>query len=238
MKIALIGFGKMGKTIEKIALEKGHTIILIADLENPLENNIEVLKKADVAIEFTGPEIAFNNIKTCILNNIPIVSGSTGWLQSYQEIQDLTTFHNGAFFYASNYSIGVNIFFEINKKLAAIMQNYPNYDASILEIHHTEKKDAPSGTAITIAEGILDRNTKYKNWKLDHKTEKDDLIIESKRIDNVPGTHSIQYISDVDTIEITHTAHNRLGFANGALLAAEWIIGKKGVFGMNDLLGI
>ncbi len=236
MKIALIGYGKMGKTIESIAIQQGHSIILKTDIDNPLQNNIDLLRKADVAIEFTSPEIAFENIKLCIENNIPTVAGSTGWLHRFNEVKDLTLKSNGTFFYASNFSIGVNIFFEINKKLAALMSNYPEYTAQIEEIHHTEKKDAPSGTAITLAEGIIDNNNSYQQWKLDHVTESIDLPIIAKRINHVPGTHAISYTSSIDTIEIKHIAHSRQGFAIGALLAATLIMDKKGILGMKDLM--
>jgi 4-hydroxy-tetrahydrodipicolinate reductase len=238
MKIALIGYGKMGKIIEKIAMENGHSVVLKTDIDNPIDTNLELLKTVDVAIEFTGPEIAFHNIKVCLENNIPTVSGSTGWMHLMPQIEKLTIQTNGSFFYASNYSIGVNIFFEINKKLATLMSNYPTYTAEIEEIHHTEKKDAPSGTAITLAEDLLAHNINYSKWKLDHALDSSDLLIKSKRMNPAPGTHHVRYTSDIDDIEIIHTAHNRIGFATGALIAAEWLANKKGVFNMKDLLGI
>lgn len=232
MKIALLGYGKMGKTIEKIALERGHQIVLKVDNADT-QYDITV---ADVAIEFSTPDSAFENISNCIKNGVPVIAGTTGWLEKYSQATALCSEHNGAFLYASNFSVGVNIFFELNKKLAQLIERFNNYSVSIEEIHHTQKLDAPSGTAITLAEGII-ANSRKTGWKLDN-AEANEIPITAKRIENVPGTHSITYESEVDTIEIKHTAHNRNGFALGAVLASEWIIGKKGVFSMTDVLGI
>ncbi len=238
MKIALIGYGKMGKAIEGIAVEKGHAIVLKIDKDNSNELTPDNLKKADVAIEFTGPETALNNILTCIDAGIPVISGSTGWILDLPKAESHCKQKNGTFLYASNFSIGVNIFFELNKKLAAMMANQPAYSVSIEEIHHTEKKDAPSGTAITLAEQAIKELPGKSSWVNSSPAKDNELYIESKRIDPAPGTHSVKYSSGVDDIEIVHTAHNRLGFAGGAVLAAEFLQGKKGVFSMKDVLNI
>ncbi|MDO5105552.1 4-hydroxy-tetrahydrodipicolinate reductase [Capnocytophaga sp.] len=232
MKIALLGYGKMGKTIEKIALERGHEIVLKIDNANTPYN----IALADVAIEFSTPESAFSNIRKCIENQVPVIAGTTGWLTDYDKAVALCNQHKSAFLYASNFSIGVNIFFTLNKKLAQLMTQLNDYNVSIEEIHHTQKLDAPSGTAITLAEGII-ANSGKTAWKLGEATTTE-IPIEAKRIENVPGTHTVTYQSEVDTIEIKHTAHNRNGFALGAVLAAEWIIGKKGVFSMRDVLNL
>jgi len=232
MKIALLGYGRMGKTIEKIALERGHTIALKIDKDDT-DYDVSV---ADVAIDFSIPNAAVNNITNCFNAGVPVVSGTTGWLDHYESMTKLCKEKNGAFIYASNYSLGVNLFFELNKKLAAMMQGVEGYNIEIEEIHHTQKLDAPSGTAITLAEGIIE-NTDKTSWKLD-KGDKDTLAITAKRIENVPGTHTINYTSQVDDIEIKHTAHNRSGFALGAVIAAEWLKNKKGIFGMKDVLGL
>jgi len=232
MKIALLGYGRMGKTIEKIALERGHTIALKIDKDDT-DYDVSV---ADVAIDFSIPNAAVNNITNCFNAGVPVVSGTTGWLDHYESMTKLCKEKNGAFIYASNYSLGVNLFFELNKKLAAMMQGVEGYNIEIEEIHHTQKLDAPSGTAITLAEGIIE-NTDKTSWKLD-KGDKDTLAITAKRIENVPGTHTINYTSQVDDIEIKHTAHNRSGFALGAVIAAEWLKDKKGIFGMKDVLGL
>ena len=237
MNIAIIGYGKMGKTIEKLASAKGHHIALKIDDYNYHELNEENLKQVDVAIEFTQPEAAFDNIQLCLEAGVPIVSGTTGWLDRLQEAIRLCQKHGGAFFYASNYSVGVNIFFAINESLAKLMNNHNLYEPDIEEIHHTQKLDAPSGTAITLAQGILKNIARKIRWVNQDQHSPTDLSIISKREDTVPGTHSIHYRSKIDTIEIKHTAHSREGFASGALMAAEWIIGRKGFFGMNDLLG-
>jgi len=238
MKIALIGYGKMGREIEKIAIRRGHDIVLKIDITNAKEFTIENLKKADVVIEFTNPDAAANNIKTCMDAGVPVLSGSTGWLTQWQEIEDYCKEKNGALLYASNFSIGVNIFFELNKKLASLMASHKEYDVSIEEIHHTQKKDAPSGTAITLAEQILEHNQQKKRWINKESSNSEELIISSKREDAAPGTHKVTYLSAIDEIEIIHTAHNREGFATGAIIGAEFIKGKKGVFGMKDVLAL
>lgn len=232
MNIALLGYGKMGKVIEAIALERGHNIVLKVDADT-----IEFqLNNIDVAIDFSVPTAAVSNISKCLNEGIPVISGTTGWLHDYQEVVDLCRAKNGSFLYASNFSIGVNIFFEINKRLSELMSKHSNYKAGIEEIHHTQKLDAPSGTAITLAETII-KNSNYNNWSLDAKNQ-NELPIVAKRIENVPGTHEITYTSEVDTLSIKHTAHSRQGFGLGAVIAAEWIVGKKGVFSMKDVLNI
>lgn len=236
MDIALIGYGKMGKAIEKIALQTGHDVLLKIGSGNMEELNHNNLLKCDVAIEFTNPESCVKNINLCFDAGIPVVCGSTGWLKHLQAIKDNCNEKNGSFLYASNFSIGVNIFFALNNKLAELMNGH-EYDPSIEEIHHTEKKDSPSGTAITLAEQIININpikTSWVNFKSDKKSE---LTITSSRMDAVPGTHHIKYSSPIDDIEITHTAHNRQGFAYGAIMAAEFLKSKKGIFTMKDVLG-
>ncbi|AEW87249.1 4-hydroxy-tetrahydrodipicolinate reductase [Flavobacterium columnare NBRC 100251 = ATCC 23463] len=232
MKIALLGYGKMGKVIEKIALERGHEIILKKSSQDPFDG----LEKADVAIDFSVPTSAVTNITTCFEKNIPVVSGTTGWLEEYQKMVDLCHQKQGAFIYGSNFSLGVTIFFELNSYLAKMMANLEQYKVSMEEIHHTQKLDAPSGTAITLAEGII-QNSKYENWTMNPPNDTQ-IHIEAKRIENIPGTHRIFYDSTVDQIEIKHTAHNREGFALGSIVAAEWLIGKKGVFTMKDVLSL
>lgn len=230
MKIALLGYGKMGKVIERIALERGHEIVL----RKSSQDSFNGLENADVAIDFSVPDSAVSNISACFYTNIPVICGTTGWLEKYNEIVSLCEEKNGAFIYGSNFSLGVNIFFELNDYLAKMMTNLEQYKVSMEEIHHTQKLDAPSGTAISLANGIIE-NSKYESWTLD--TPKDNQIhIEAKRIENVPGTHSIFYDSEVDQIEIKHTAHSREGFALGAVVAAEWLVGKKGIFTMKDVL--
>ncbi len=234
MKIALIGYGKMGKAIEKIALKKGHEIIARFASQG-IDNKLLAL--ADVAIEFSKPDVAIQNIKTCFELNVPVICGTTGWLEQKEDVLQAVNRTNNAFLYASNFSIGVNLFFAINKYVAQIMNEQPQYDVSVEEIHHTAKLDAPSGTAISIANDILanlDRKTKWVSEKSENQT---DLSIFAVREDPAPGTHIVTYDSPIDSIEIKHTAHSREGFAAGAVLAAEWIIGKKGVFSMNDVLG-
>ena len=238
MKIALIGYGKMGKAIEEIALTKGHEIVLKIDVQNNHEFTKENIQKADVAIEFTGPHSAFENVKKCIELGIPVVSGSTGWLDKWSEIEAACKAHNGCIVYSSNYSIGVNLFFELNKQLAKLMEPYADYDISMVELHHTEKKDAPSGTAISLAEQILSNNSRKKQWVNNPSLTPSDLVITSERIDPAPGTHTVTYSSPIDTIEIIHTAHTRKGFASGAVLAAEFANKKSGIFTMKDVLGI
>ena len=233
MNIALLGYGKMGKEIEKVALQRGHDIVIKADIDTVYD-----IKKADVAIDFSIPNAAFNNISNCINNNIPVISGTTGWLDDYEKVVNLCKKRNGAFIYASNFSLGVNIFFELNKTLAKMMNQLKQYKVNIEEIHHTQKLDAPSGTAITLAEGIIE-NSDYKEWSLQEKLNNGvELPITAKRIENVPGTHTVSYDSEVDSIYIKHTAHNRQGFALGAVIAAEWLVGKSGVYTMNDVLNI
>jgi 4-hydroxy-tetrahydrodipicolinate reductase len=238
MKIALIGYGKMGRAIEEIALERGHEIVLKVNIDNLEDNTIDNLRKADVAIEFSGPESAFENLTRCLDAGLPVVSGSTGWLSKLDSIKQKCIELNGSFLYASNYSIGVNIFFAVNERLAELMATHPQYDVTIKEIHHTQKLDAPSGTAISLAEQVLAHNKTKENWKNQVSGNPSDLLIESERIDPAPGTHHVKYESTVDTIEIIHTAHNRQGFASGAVLAAEYIAGRKGIFTMKDVLGI
>ncbi len=231
MKIALIGYGKMGKAIEQIAKQRGHEIVAIIDKDENKDN----LTKADVAIEFTTPQSAVDNYLECFENNIPVVSGTTGWLERYDFVTEVCEQKGQAFLYASNFSIGVNIFFELNRKLAEMMGDYPEYQVSMEEIHHTEKLDAPSGTAISLANDIIKRNARKKSWRLDTKAD-DVLNITAKRIPKTPGTHKVTYESDIDAIQIKHQAKSREGFAVGAILAAEFIKGKKGVFSMQDLL--
>jgi 4-hydroxy-tetrahydrodipicolinate reductase len=232
MKIALLGYGKMGKVIEQIALQRGHEIVL----RKTSSDSYEGIEKADVAIDFSVPDSAVNNISTCLENGIPVVSGTTGWLQDYHKMVNLCKEKNAAFIYGSNFSLGVNIFFELNDYLAKMMAKFNQYNVSMEEIHHTQKLDKPSGTAISLANSIINHTDK-NNWSIENPNA-DDVFIEVKRIDAVPGTHSIFYQSEVDTIEIKHTAHNRDGFAFGAVIAAEWIIGKKGVFTMKDVLDL
>jgi 4-hydroxy-tetrahydrodipicolinate reductase len=238
MKIALIGYGKMGKAIEEIALQRGHEIVLKVGIENLEDNTIDNIRKADVAIEFTGPESAFENVVRCVEAGVPVVCGSTGWLARYEEAKNYCLTHKSALLYASNFSVGVNIFFALNQRLAELMAPHKEYDVSLTEVHHTQKKDAPSGTAITLAEQILDRNTMKKQWVNQQTTHPENLSIISERIDPAPGTHIITYTSAIDDIEIKHTAHNRTGFATGAVLAAEFLHDKKGIYTMSDVLGI
>ncbi len=238
MKIALIGYGKMGKAIEAIALEKRHEIVLKIDLDNASDLNAENIAKADVAIEFTGPHSAFGNVMKCLELGIPLVCGSTGWLAQWDAVKASCEKNNGTLIYASNFSIGVNLFFELNTRLAKLMSGYPSYNVSMEEIHHTQKKDAPSGTAITLAEQVLDNIPGKKKWVNHPSSNPGELEIISERIDPAPGTHKVKYHSAVDDIEIIHTAHNRTGFAGGAVLAAEFAINKKGIFGMKEVLGL
>lgn len=236
MNIALIGYGKMGKAIEAIAIERGHTITLKITSQNSNDLTTDNLAKADVAIEFTNPESAIANLYKCFDVNVPVVCGSTGWLSQLQNVQDYCNQKNGSLLYASNFSVGVNIFFELNKKLAQLMSKQPSYQVSVEEIHHTQKKDAPSGTAITIAEDIMQHLTQKTTWINEPTQNNHELSIISKRIDPAPGTHTVKYSSSIDDIEITHTAHNRQGFALGAVIASEFIFGKKGIFTMQEVL--
>ena len=238
MKIALLGYGKMGRAIETVAVDRGHEIVLKIDITNLADFTREGLQYADVAIEFTGPHSAYNNICACINAGVPVVSGSTGWLTELEKVKNMCHQNNGALLYASNFSIGVNLFFELNQHLAKLMSRYPLYDVSIEEIHHTEKKDAPSGTAITLAEQILLTNPHKKKYINQPASLPTELAILSKRIDPAPGTHTVKYSSVIDDIEITHTAHNRTGFATGAVLAAEFLQNKKGIFSMKEVLGL
>jgi 4-hydroxy-tetrahydrodipicolinate reductase len=232
MKIALLGYGKMGKVIENIALERGHEIVL----KKGSADSFDGLLNADVAIDFSVPTSAVNHISACLNNTIPVISGTTGWLENYAEMENLCQEKNGSFIYGSNFSLGVNIFFELNNYLAKMMKNLKDYNVSMEEIHHLQKLDAPSGTAISLANGIIE-NSAYTNWTLDQAST-NEIYIDAKRIENIPGTHSVFYDSKVDQIEIKHTAHSREGFALGSVIAAEWLIGKKGVFTMKDVLGI
>jgi 4-hydroxy-tetrahydrodipicolinate reductase len=237
MKIALIGYGKMGKEIEQIAISRGHEIVLKINSNNLQEFTVDNLKKADVAIEFTTPNAVLKNIYTCFDAGIPIVVGTTAWYNHLNEVKKYCAQKNASLLYASNFSVGVNLFFALNKKLAELMAPYKEYDVMIEEIHHTQKLDAPSGTAISLANDILAVHPTKKKWSLD-KSDEQTLLIKAKRIDPCPGTHSIKYSSEIDDIEIIHTAHNRKGFATGAVIAAEWLIGKKGVYTINDVLNI
>jgi len=237
MKIALIGYGKMGHAIEQIAQAKGHEIVLRIGIENLEDFTPENAAKADVAIEFTSPHSAVENIKKCIDAGVPVVSGSTGWLQQWNEVKNYVTDRNGALIYASNFSIGVNLFFELNSFLARLMSKHTSYNVSLEEIHHTQKKDAPSGTAITLAEQVMGHIKTKKQWVNHISDNPDELEIISERIDPAPGTHKIKYSSSIDDIEIIHTAHNRQGFASGAVLAAEYLYGKNGIYSMKDVLG-
>lgn len=232
MKIALLGYGKMGKAIEQVALKRGHTIVIKADV-----GTVYDITDADVAIDFSIPSVAFSNISKCLNNGVPVISGTTGWLQDYDKAVALCHEKKGAFISASNFSLGVNIFFELNKNLAKMMSNLKQYNVNLEEIHHTQKLDAPSGTAISLANDIIANHSSYDKWVL-HTEEDKAIPVISKRIENVPGTHTVKYESDIDFIEMKHHAHNREGFALGAVIAAEWIVGKTGVFSMNDVLNI
>lgn len=233
MNIALLGYGKMGKVIERIALERGHTIVFKSGRNTTTID----LSNADVAIDFSIPDAAVNNISTCFNNNVSVISGTTGWLESYDQMVELCNKTNGAFIYGSNFSLGVNVFFELNNYLAKMMNNLKQYNVNLEEIHHTQKLDAPSGTAISLAEGIINNSDKT-SWKMDESTNNNEIPIIAKRINDVPGTHTIDYSSEVDSIKIEHIAHSREGFALGAVIAAEWILNKKGVFTMKDVLGL
>jgi len=232
MKIALLGYGRMGKSIEAIALQRHHSISLkVSDVSSDYD-----FSNTDVAIDFSTPTVAVSNIKKALDAEVPVISGTTGWLDQYEEVLAYCNSKNGTFLYASNFSLSVNIFFEINQRLSQLMATVDGYSTEIEETHHTQKLDAPSGTAITLAEHII-KSTNYKNWTLD-TPESDEIHIDAKRIENVPGTHAITYNSEIDSIHIKHTAHSRQGFAMGAVIAAEWIKNKKGVFNMKDVLNI
>lgn len=238
MKVAIIGYGKMGHEIENVLKARGCEVGLIIDADNAGDLNAQKLAGIDVAIEFSAPAVAFENIVKCIECGVPVVCGTTAWLDRYDEVVELCKKKNGAFFYASNYSIGVNLFFKINAELAKMMNQFSEYDVTLNEVHHTQKKDAPSGTAITLAEGILENCKRKKQWHLGTTTEADLLEITAQRRSVVPGEHTIVWESDVDTITIQHNAKSRRGFAVGAVVAAEFLVGKKGIFTMNDLLGL
>ena len=232
MKIALLGYGKMGKTIEQVAIKRGHEIVIKTSGKEDYD-----ITHADIAIDFSIPEAALKNITNCFRNNVPVISGTTGWLHNYNDALNYCKEHDGAFIYASNFSLGVNIFFALNKQLAKMMTSLSDYKISLEEIHHTEKLDAPSGTAISLAKDIIERHDEYTEWQLGEASGSQ-LPIEAKRIADIPGTHTIKYNSKTDSIKIEHIAHNRDGFALGAVIAAEWLIGKTGVFSMNDVLNI
>jgi 4-hydroxy-tetrahydrodipicolinate reductase len=238
MRIALIGYGKMGQAIETIAIEKGHTISFRIDLNNPSDWDKININNTDVAIEFTSPHSAVDNLHRLFRLGIPVVCGSTGWLSQWKEITKACEEQNGSFVYASNYSVGVNIFFELNRKLATLMAAQPDYAVSLQEIHHTQKKDAPSGTAVTLAEDILHARPDKTKWVNHVSPQVDEIPIISERIDPAPGTHHVKYQSAIDDIEIIHTAHNRTGFATGAVLAASFICNKNGIYSMRDVLGL
>lgn len=239
MKIGLLGYGKMGRAIEEIALQRGHEIVVKIGIENLEDRTAENIKKADVVIEFTGPDSAFDNLKLCMDAGVPVVCGSTGWLDKYEETKKYCVEKNGALLYASNFSVGVNIFFALNKKLAELIKPHPSYEVELKEIHHTQKLDAPSGTAITLAEQILEQLPEKTRWVNEPSKDQSDLVIISERTDPAPGTHIINYHSEIDDITIMHTAHNRKGFATGAVLAAEFLNNnRKGIFNMKDVLGI
>ncbi|WP_316636298.1 4-hydroxy-tetrahydrodipicolinate reductase [uncultured Flavobacterium sp.] len=232
MKIALLGYGKMGKVIERIALERGHEIVLKKDEHNTYDG----LSAADVAIDFSVPTAAVDNISNCFHANVPVVSGTTGWLEHFDEMVALCNEKKGGFISSSNFSLGVNIFFELNEYLAKIMAQFDSYKVTMEEIHHTQKLDAPSGTAISLAKGVIE-NSNYANWTLE-EAKNNEIHIEAKRIGDVPGTHTVTYDSIVDSIELKHTAHNREGFALGAVIAAEWLAGKTGIYNMKDVLNL
>lgn len=238
MRIALIGYGKMGRAIEEVALQRGHEIVIKIDQSNLHEFTKENFAIAEAAIEFTSPHSALENVKKCLDFGIPVVCGSTGWTDRLEEMIKICTDKNGSFIYSSNYSVGVNIFFEINKKLAALMAPHKEYEVILEETHHTQKKDAPSGTAITLAEQILEQVKRKKQWVNELSDHPEDLEIISQRVDPAPGTHSVKYSSAIDTIEIIHTAHNRKGFASGAVLAAEFAKDNKGFFTMKEVLNL
>lgn len=236
MKIVLLGYGKMGRVIEGIALSRGHEIVGRIDENNRGDFQTFTPENTDVVIEFSHPSAAMANLTDCLNQGLPVVCGTTGWLENRSEIEALCATQQGAFFYASNYSIGVNLFFRLNTMLARLMNTQPDYSVKMTDIHHIHKKDAPSGTAITLAEGIITHHEKIQNWELDVPEKEGILPIHSLREGEIPGTHIIDYQSINDTISISHTAHSRDGFALGAVIAAEWLVGKKGIFGMNDLL--
>ena len=239
MKIVLLGYGKMGRAIEEIAISRGHTIVCKVGIENLEDRTAENIRKGDVVIEFSSPDSAYENVKLCVENGVPVVCGSTGWLDKYAEIKKLCEERKGKFLYASNFSVGVNIFFALNKKLAELMAPHKEYQVDLKEIHHTQKLDAPSGTAITLAQQVMNNVKQKKKWVNQPSDREDELVIISERTDPAPGTHIVNYHSDIDDICITHTAHSRKGFASGAVLAAEFLAkSQPGVYEMKDVLGI
>jgi 4-hydroxy-tetrahydrodipicolinate reductase len=238
MNIVLLGYGKMGKVIEKVAQSRGHNIVARIDIDNRHEFDKLTTSEVDAVIEFSHPSSAFQNVKSCLEKGFPVVCGTTGWLENKSFVEAMAQEKGGAFFWSSNYSIGVNLFFELNKTLARLMSPQKQYSVSTTEIHHTEKKDAPSGTAITLAEGIIENSEDKEKWISNEIPSDNEVAIWSAREGKVPGTHIVKYISDIDQIEISHIAHGREGFALGAVIAAEWIVGKEGVFGMKELLNI
>lgn len=238
MKIALVGYGKMGKAIEQIALQHGHSIVLKIDRDNSHELDAEHLAGVDVAIEFSRPDTAFDNVRRCLELGVPVVCGTTAWLDKFETATQLCQAKNGALLYASNFSVGVNIMFALSRQLSRYMAGQPQYEPHIHEIHHVHKLDAPSGTGVTLAETITAALDRYKSWTLDESLAQDQVYIKAERIGEVPGTHSVIWHSEIDDIEIKHTAHSRVGFASGAVLAAEWLHGKQGVYGMADVLGL
>ena len=237
MNIAIVGYGKMGRIIEEVAISRGHTVDVKIDLNNLHDFNKDVFAAIDVTIEFTGPHTAFDNVMKCLDMKMPVVCGSTGWLERLPEIENQFAKNNGSFLYASNFSVGVNIFFEINKHLARLMSGQPQYEMDIKEIHHTQKKDAPSGTAITLAEQVIENMPRKDTWVNEQTISPNEIAIVSERTDPYPGWHEVNYHSDIDEIKIVHNAFNRNGFALGAVLAAEFIHGKNGIFTMKDVLG-
>lgn len=236
MRIALVGYGKMGHEIEKIALQRGHQVVLIIDRDNSSDFTEANIQKADVVIEFSIPSTAFGNYKRCIDAGVPVVSGTTGWLEQRSELEAYCIKNRGAFFYASNFSVGVNIFFELNKKLSLLMNKFTQYEVDMKETHHIHKLDSPSGTAITLADGVIENIDRKTSWELGASSSSDHMKIESNREGEVPGTHSIRYSSEVDEIRITHEAYSRKGFAHGAVLAAEFMKDKEGLYNMQDML--
>ena len=238
MNLAIIGYGKMGKEIEQIALSRNHKVVLKIDENNINNINLDDFKDVDVAVEFSKPESAFSNINLCLNNNVPVVSGTTGWLDKFDEVTLRCENEQKGFFYASNFSLGVNLFFQLNKYLAKMMNNYKDYDIYLEETHHTQKLDAPSGTAITLAEGIIEENEEKVAWVKEQSEKNNEIPIKSYRVGQVPGNHKIIYESDFDKIMIEHDAKSRKGFAMGAVLAAEFMVGKKGYYTMKDLIKI
>jgi len=236
MRILILGYGKMGKAIEEIAEERGHQIAHKININNTQALKFIDSKEIDVAIEFSQPDAAFDNISYCLNNGIPVVSGTTGWLDRKTAVEQLCREHDGTFFYASNFSLGVNLFFKLNEVLASLIDQHPIYKSKITEIHHTEKLDAPSGTAITLAEGLIKNLSAKKRWLNEPAEEEDVVSIISKREPDVPGTHIVEYTSENDEIEIKHTAKSRTGFALGAVLVSEWILDKKGVLSMDNFM--